>query len=64
MTKFLHTCVRVKDLEASLKFYKRHLVSKKLVEMIFQNIQVSKTHEQRGREKCQLIHIWKKLRRI
>ncbi|MDU7961601.1 MAG: lactoylglutathione lyase, partial [Streptococcus sp.] len=21
MTKFLHTCVRVKDLEASLKFY-------------------------------------------
>ena len=38
MTKFLHTCVRVKDLEASLKFYKEDLVSKKLVEMIFQNI--------------------------
>ena len=32
--------------------------------MIVQNIQVSKAHEQRGREKCQLIHIWKKLRRI
>ena len=38
MTKFLHTCVRVKDLEASLKFYKKLLVSKKLVAMIFQNI--------------------------
>ena len=25
MTKFLHTCVRVKDLEASLKFYKEAL---------------------------------------
>ena len=25
MTKFLHTCVRVKDLEASLKFYQEAL---------------------------------------
>ena len=29
--------------------------------MIFQNIQVSKTHEQRGREKCQLIPYLEKL---
>ena len=34
MTKFLHTCVRVKDLEASLKFYKEALGFKEARRMI------------------------------
>ena len=38
MTKFLHTCVRVKDLEASLQFYQEALGLRKSVVTISQNI--------------------------
>ena len=36
--KMAHTCVRVKDLDASLEFYQKHLALKKAVVATFQKV--------------------------
>ena len=45
MTKFLHTCVRVKDLEASLKFYKEALGFKEARRNDFPELTYNYDHE-------------------
>ena len=49
MTKFLHTCVRVKDLEASLQFYQEALGFKEVIAVGVDDLEAThQAHKEAG----------------